>query len=116
MTLLNQYAKTFTVLTRVTAPDGLGGYKNTWTTGRTLSGALAPTSERDIKAADVKNIKVNYVLLVDKAEELPADTVLTCGDDVYIVVSALDYHTPDMSSLNLRKVLLSDYTLETEAE
>ena len=114
MSLIDDMKEPCTMLDRLTASDGLGGFTQTWQAGATFSAAIVKDSSMQARTAEKQGVTELYTVTVDKALQLDYHDVFRRDSDgaVFRVTSNItDSRTPDRASFQIGQVSAERWVL-----
>lgn len=117
MSLLEEAYEEFTIIDRVTKPDGFGGVETVWQDGATIQGAIVHDTSMQAKTAQAMGVKSVYTLTVHKDIELDYHMVLRRESDGQIfrtTSNSDDKKTPASAGLNMRQYDAEEFVLPKE--
>ena len=106
-TLLDSMTETCTMRTRTIVPDGLGGYKETYTDGVTFEAVIRKDDTDADRIAEKQGVKESYTVVVQKGFPLQFHDVFRREKDgnTYRVTSNIqDKESPAVSNINIGAV------------
>ena len=112
--LIDTMKETCTMLNKVTASDGMGGYIVTWQDGATFSAAIVKDSSMQARTAEKQGVTEVYTVTVDKTLPLEYHDVFRRNSDyaVFRVTSQItDSKTPDVASFQFGQVTAERWVL-----
>lgn len=115
MSLLDEAFETFTIVDKVTSPDGYGGVTKTWKDGAAFSGAVTYDGSTQMKVAQAAGSTAAYTLTVRKNVDLDYRTVIRRESDKKIfrtLANSDENDTPDSAHLNMRQYPAEEWTLD----
>lgn len=118
-TLLGDYAEDegilgqYVVLNRNLTSDGLGGQEYTIVEGLTFEGVLILNTSIEGQIAQKQGVTGIYTFAYPKNLNIPPKTILRRVKDgkIFRTTDIDGVPTPDMSTLDMKKTRLEDYTL-----
>ena len=117
MSLLDEAYEKYTMLNKVTASDGYGGYSTTWTDGAEIMGAIVFDSSMQSREAQAQGVSSVYTLTTKKNVVLEYHDVLRRERDkkIFRITSdGDDKFTPGSASLDMRQVTCEEWKLPSE--
>ena len=114
MSLLSEAMEECRLLTKVTTPDGYGGYITTWAEGATFDAAITFDTSIEARTAQKQGVTSLYTVTTGKAMTLEYHDVFRRSSDnkIFRVTSdGDDKKTPASASLNMRQVTAEDWSL-----
>ena len=117
MSLLTEAMESCQMFNKTKAPDGYGGYVNTWSEGVTFNAAITFDTSMQARTAEkqcvtslytvttAKNITLEYHEVFKRLKDGKIFRVTSDGDDKY---------TPESASLNMRQVTAEEFVLPTD--
>ena len=114
MSLLDEAMESFTILDRVTEPDGYGGVNTVWKDGATISAAAVLNSSPEMMLAQAQGVTGNYTITTRKNVNLQYHDVLRRNKDLKIfrvTSDGDDLATPNSATLNMRNVTAEEWRL-----
>ena len=117
MSLLSEAMETCQMLDKTKAPDGYGGYINTWTEGVTFNAAITFDTSIQARIADKQGVSSLYVVTTPKNLTLEYHEVfkrLRDGKIFRVTSDGDDKYTPESASLNMRQVTAEEWELPNE--
>lgn len=113
-TLLDSMIETCTILTRTIAPDGLGGYKDTYVDGITFDAVIRKDDTTADRIAEKQGVKESYTVVVQKGFPLAFHDVFRRAKDgnTYRVTSNIqDKEAPAASTIKVGAVTAERWDL-----
>lgn len=117
MSLLSEAMETCQMLDKTKAPDGYGGYINTWTEGVTFNAAIAFDTSMQSRIAEKQGVSSLYTVTTNRAMTLEYHEVfkrLKDGKIFRVTSDGDDKYTPDSASLNMRQVTAEEWELPND--
>ena len=117
MSLLSEAMETCQMLDKTKAPDGYGGYINTWSEGVTFEAAIAFDTSIQARTAEKQGVSSLYIVTTRKNITLEYHEVfkrLKDGKIFRVTSDGDDKYTPDSASLNMRQVTAEEWELPNE--
>ena len=117
MSLLEEAYEKFTIIDKVTVPDGYGGVETRWQDGAEINGAMVHDTSMQAKTAQEMGVKSVYKLTVHKDILLDYHMVLRRESDGQIfrlTTNSDDKKTPPSAGLNMRQYDAEEFVLPTE--
>lgn len=117
MSLLSEAMESCQMLDKTKAPDGYGGYINTWTEGVTFNAAITFDTSIQARIADKQGVSSLYVVTTLKNLTLEYHEVfkrLRDGKIFRVTSDGDDKYTPESASLNMRQVTAEEWELPNE--
>ena len=114
MSLLDEAMESFTIIDKISVPDGYGGVIPTWKDGAGISAACVFNSSTEAQIAQAMGATGNYTITTRKNVNLQYHDVLRRERDkkIFRVTSdGDDNHTPASASLNMRNVTAEEWSL-----
>lgn len=114
MSLLSEAFEKCTMLDKVTAPDGYGGYITTYRDGAEINCAIVLDSSIEARLAEQQGVTGVYTITTRKNINLQYHDVLRRESDgkIFRVTSdGDDKHTPRMATLNMRQVSAEEWRI-----
>ena len=114
MSLLSEAMEECRLLTKVTTPDGYGGYITTWAEGATFDAAITFDTSIEARTAQKQGVTSLYTVTTGKAMTLEYHDVFRRSSDnkIFRVTSdGDDKKTPASASLNMRQVTAEEWSL-----
>lgn len=118
MSLLSEAMETCTMLDKVKAKDGYGGYKEIYQDGVEFDAAIVRINTLEAKIADKQGIKDLYTITTRRALNLQYHEVFRRNGDgkIFRVTSdGDDNKTPTSASLDMRVVSAEEWVLPAES-
>ena len=91
--LLDEYTKKYTIINKITVPDGIGGTKTEWVDGAVIEMAESFDNSTEMKIAQKQGVTAVYSFLAKNNIVLDYHTVLRRNEDG--VVLRITSHTED---------------------
>lgn len=116
MSLLNDAMEECILLTKVTSPDGYGGYITTWTDGVAFDAAITFDTSIEARTAQKQGVTSLYTVTTRKAMTLEYHDVFRRPSDgkIFRVTSdGDDRYTPNSATLNMRQVSAEEFVIPT---
>jgi len=103
---ITDFKRAFHIMTKTETADGEGGRTSAWTVGAAVQ--IAPANDQSIEArkASKDGVTSLYSFVFDKSLGIAYDTYLKRDlDSAYFRITSdpVDYETPSVTTLNLRK-------------
>ena len=117
MSLLSEAMETCQMLDKTKAPDGYGGYINTWSEGVTFEAAIAFDTSIQARTAEKQGVSSLYIVTTRKNITLEYHEVfkrLKDGKIFRVTSDGDDKYTPESASLNMRQVTAEEFVLPTD--
>lgn len=117
--LLSEAMEPCTLMNRVVAPDGYGGYEDTWTPGVTFDAAIVLDTSIQARVAEKQGVTGVYTITTEKSLNLQFHDVFRRNSDgcIFRVTSnGNDKKTPISASLNMRQVSAEEWNLQISEE
>lgn len=117
MSLLTEAMENCQMLDKTKAPDGYGGYVNTWSEGVTFNAAITFDSSMQARTAEKQGVKSLYTVTTAKNITLEYHEVfkrLKDGKIFRVTSDGDDKYTPESASLNMRQVTAEEFVLPTD--
>lgn len=117
MSLLEEAYEDFTIIDKVTVPDGYGSITVEWRDGAKISGAMVKDRSIEAKTAQAMGVTALYTLTVHKDVTLDYHTVLRRESDGLIfrlTTNTDDAKTPASAGLNMRQYDAEEFILPRE--
>jgi hypothetical protein len=117
MSLVYDAMEPCTMLDKVTADDGMGGYTTVWTDGAHFQAAITDMTPTEIIAASQRNVKSSYTVITPRSVNLQFYDVFRRESDQKIFrvnKNGNDNKTPRIAELDLRKVIAEEFTIPAE--
>ena len=117
MSLLDNAMEDYTILNKIKAPDGYGGYTVEWSDGAVIQGAMVFNASTETKKAEAMGVTSVYTLTTRKAVTLEYHDVLRRERDgkIFRVTSdGDDAYTPQSASLDMRQVTCEEWRLNND--
>ena len=114
MSLMEDALEDFTIINKVTSPDGYGGVNTDWVDGALIKGAMVFDGSTQMKVARAMGSTSSYTLTVIKDIELDYHDVLRRESDKQIfriTSNSDDLKTPDSATLNMRQYQAEEWKL-----
>lgn len=114
MSLLKEQMVKCTLLNKQTAPDGYGGYTQTWADGAEFEAAIVFDTSIQARVAQKEGVSSVYTVTTSKAMTLEYHDVFRRNDDrkIFRVTSdGDDKFTPASATLNMRQVTAEEWSL-----
>lgn len=116
MSLLTDAMESCTMLDKMTASDGRGGFITTWQDGAAIQAAIVHESSMQARVAEAQGVTSTYTITTTKAVNLQYHDVLRRESDgkIFRVTSdGDDKKTPASAGLNMRQVSAEEWALPT---
>lgn len=117
MSLLSEAMETCQMLDKTKAPDGYGGYVNTWSDGVTFEAAITFDTSMQSRIAEKQGVSSLYTVTTSRAITLEYHEVfrrLKDGKIFRVTSDGDDKYTPDSASLNMRQVTAEEWELPND--
>lgn len=117
MSLLSEAMETCQMLDKTKAPDGYGGYINTWSEGVTFEAAITFDTSMQSRIAEKQGVSSLYTVTTNRAMTLEYHEVfkrLKDGKIFRVTSDGDDKYTPESASLNMRQVTAEEWELPNE--
>lgn len=117
MSLLSEAMETCQMLDKTKAPDGYGGYINTWSEGVTFEAAITFDTSMQSRIAEKQGVSSLYTVTTNRAMTLEYHEVfkrLKDGKIFRVTSDGDDKYTPDSASLNMRQVTCEEWELPND--
>ena len=117
MSLLTEAMETCQMLDKTKAPDGYGGYVNTWSEGVTFNAAITFDTSMQARTAEKQGVTSLYTVTTRKNITLEYHEVfkrLKDGKIFRVTSDGDDKYTPDSASLNMRQVTCEEWELPND--
>ena len=117
MSLLSEAMETCQMLDKTKAPDGYGGYVNTWSEGVTFDAAITFDTSMQARTAEKQGVTSLYTVTTAKNITLEYHEVfkrLKDGKIFRVTSDGDDKYTPDSASLNMRQVTCEEWELPND--
>lgn len=117
MSLLTEAMETCQMLDKTKAPDGYGGYVNTWSEGVTFNAAITFDTSMQARTAEKQGVTSLYTVTTAKNITLEYHEVfkrLKDGKIFRVTSDGDDKYTPDSASLNMRQVTCEEWELPND--
>ena len=117
MSLLTEQMEDCTIIDRVTASDGYGGYISRWQDGAKIKCAIVFDSSMQARIAETQGVKALYTITTQKNINLQYHQVIRRERDgkIFRITSdGDDKHTPASATLNMRQVTGEEWSLIDE--
>ena len=114
LSLLSESMEACTMLDRITANDGIGGYATRWTDGANFQASFVLDDSIEAMTAQAQGVTAVYTVTTSKAINLQYHDVFRRNSDgkIFRVKSdGDDKKTPSSARLNMRQVRAEEYTL-----
>ena len=114
MSLLSDAMETCQMLDKTKAPDGYGGYIDTWSDGVEFDAAITFDTSIQARIADQQGVKSLYTVTTGRNITLEHHEVFRRVRDgkIFRVTSdGDDKYTPKSASLNMRQVTAEEWSL-----
>ena len=114
MSLLEEAYEPFTILNKITSPDGYGGISVTWSDGAIIQGAIVFDNSTQMRIAQAMGVTSTYTLTVHKDILLDFHDVIRRNSDskiFRITSNSDDKKTPQSASLNMRQYSAEEWVL-----
>lgn len=114
MSLLTEQMESCVIMNKQTAPDGYGGYVQTWTDGAEFQAAITFDTSIEARAAEKQGVTSMYTVTTTKALTLEYHDVFRRYRDnkIFRVTSdGDDRFTPASATLNMRQVTAEEWSL-----
>lgn len=115
MSLLSEAMENCTMLNKAKAPDGYGGYVNTWTEGVSFKAAITFDTSMESRIGEKQGVTSRYTVTTEKGMTLEYHEVFRRERDgkiLRVTSDGDDKYTPNSASLNMRQVTAEEYTPE----
>lgn len=115
--MLDEFAKEYTIVNRLTVPDGLGGTTTEWVDGAVIEMAESFDNSVEMKIAEKQGVTAVYSFLAKNNVILPYHTVLRRNEDgvtLRITSQTEDKKTPESSTLDARYYEAELFTIPRE--
>lgn len=117
MSLLSEAMETCQMLDKTKAPDGYGGYINTWSEGVTFEAAITFDTSMQSRIAEKQGVSSLYTVTTNRAMTLEYHEVfkrLKDGKIFRVTSDGDDKYTPESASLNMRQVTAEEWELPND--
>lgn len=114
MSLLSESMETFTMLDKITSPDGYGGVETSWADGASFQATAVFDTSMQARVADQQGVTSLYTVTTEKGINLQYHDVLRRVSDgkIFRVTSdGDDKKTPTSARLDMRQVTAEEWEL-----
>lgn len=115
MSLVDEYSHECRMLIKTAIPDGEGGTKSSYKTGKSFLCAITYDTSLEARLADKDGTKDNYLVTTNKSVALANGDVFQRLSDEQVFFVTTDWYenqTPAMATLNMRQVQAKRWVLD----